>query len=175
MLTEPCADFIQAGHLSMSPPEYGMNLTNSIEAALAFEQDRREVPDGYPNLPDLPLARYNAPQLYRQEFATVWRRSWLFAGHTTELPQVGSYRVPDIPFAPVLLVRGEDGAIRAFLNACRHRGPPSLKVVRVVRDKDWCAASTPGPTTSKASWSASLKGVTFPAGSGRTIAERAAV
>jgi nitrite reductase/ring-hydroxylating ferredoxin subunit len=127
MLTEPCADFIQAGHLSMSPPEYGMNLTNSIEAALAFEQDRREVPDGYPNLPDLPLARYNAPQLYRQEFATVWRRSWLFAGHTTELPQVGSYRVPDIPFAPVLLVRGEDGAIRAFLNACRHRGAPFVE------------------------------------------------
>jgi choline monooxygenase len=101
-----------------------MQLSASIAAMLAAEQDRAEVPAGYPKLPDLPLGRYTDPELYRDELATVWRRSWLFAGHQTELPEVGSYRVPGIPFAPVLLVRGQDNVIRAFLNACRHRGAP---------------------------------------------------
>lgn len=101
-----------------------MNLSDSIAAMLAAEQERSEVPEGYPKLPDLPLGRYNDPDLYRAELETVWRRSWLFAGHESEVPEVGSYRVPGIPFAPVLLVRGEDRVVRAFLNACRHRGAP---------------------------------------------------
>lgn len=104
-----------------------LELSESIEEMLAAEQGRDEVPEGYPKLPDLPLARYNDPDLYRLELATVWRRSWLFAGHETEIPEAGSYRVPDIPFAPVLLVRGHDNVIRAFLNACRHRGAPVVE------------------------------------------------
>ncbi|NKQ54294.1 aromatic ring-hydroxylating dioxygenase subunit alpha [Amycolatopsis sp. K13G38] len=101
-----------------------VDRTKEILATLADEQERNEVPADYPELPDLALARYTDRNYYQAEIDTVWRRSWLFAGHESEVPEAGSYRVPDIPFAPILLVRGHDDTIRAFLNACRHRGAP---------------------------------------------------
>ncbi|MBD0859774.1 aromatic ring-hydroxylating dioxygenase subunit alpha [Gordonia sp. zg691] len=101
-----------------------MDLTNDVIDRLEKENERSGVPHDYPKLPDLQLARYYDQDYYDAELATLWRHSWLFAGHDSELPDVGSYIVPDIPFAPVLLVRGKDGEVRAFLNACRHRGAP---------------------------------------------------
>lgn len=101
-----------------------MDLTPTVMDALRAEDERDGVPADYPALPDLPIARYTSQEYYEAELATVWRRSWLFAGHASELPESGSYRIPDIPFAPILLVRGRDGQVRAFLNTCRHRGAP---------------------------------------------------
>ena len=80
-----------------------------------------------PYLPDLPLRRYTEPDFYRAEIDHVFRRSWLFAGHESELPTPGSFRTLDLPFAPVVLTRAADGVVRAFLNACRHRGAPVVR------------------------------------------------
>jgi phenylpropionate dioxygenase-like ring-hydroxylating dioxygenase large terminal subunit len=41
-----------------------------------------------------------------------------------EVPSPGSYLAFHALGAPLLLVRGDDGVVRAFLNACRHRGAP---------------------------------------------------
>lgn len=104
-----------------------MDLTPTIVQRLAAEDARTAVPPGYPRLPDLPLGRYTHPEYYQAEIAKVFRRSWLFAGHVSDFPEAGSYRILDIPFAPVLAVRGKDDVVRAFLNACRHRGAPVVK------------------------------------------------
>ena len=45
-----------------------------------------------------------------------------FFGLSCRLPAPGSYATDDETGVPVLLVRGEDGRVRSFLNACRHRG-----------------------------------------------------
>jgi phenylpropionate dioxygenase-like ring-hydroxylating dioxygenase large terminal subunit len=100
------------------------DLTAAVLARLDEEDLRDSVPDGFPHLPDMALGRYTDPDYYAAEMREVFHRSWLFAGHESELPEPGSYIVADIPFAPVLLVRAKDGVIRAFLNACRHRGAP---------------------------------------------------
>ena len=50
------------------------------------------------------------------------RRRPLVAGLSCDLPGSGSYFTADLGTVPVLLVRGADGRVRAFLNACRHRG-----------------------------------------------------
>ena len=42
----------------------------------------------------------------------------------SELPAPDSYKAMDVMGVPVLLTRGADGAARAFLNVCRHRGSP---------------------------------------------------
>lgn len=94
---------------------------------MAEEMARNAPPEGFPELPDLPLGRYTDPELYRLEIDRVFRRSWLFALHATEVLEPGAYRVLDLPFAPVLVVRGEDGVLRAFVNACRHRGAPVVR------------------------------------------------
>jgi phenylpropionate dioxygenase-like ring-hydroxylating dioxygenase large terminal subunit len=98
-----------------------------IRRRIAFETARNEPPSGFPKLPDLPLGRYTDPEFFALETEQVFKRSWLYAGHVSEWAEVGSYRLLDNPFAPVLVVRGTDGVMRGFMNACRHRGAPVVR------------------------------------------------
>ena len=88
-----------------------------LRRRMAYETARTEPPNGFPKLPDLPLGRYTDAALYELEIERVFRRSWLYAAHDSELAEPGAYRLLDIPLAPILLVRGSDGQLRAFMNA----------------------------------------------------------
>ncbi len=91
------------------------------------ERNRTSPPTGFPALPPLPKGRYTDPDLFAAEMASVFRRTWLYAFHESELREPGAYKVCDVVGTPVLAVRGEDGEIRAFLNICRHRGAPVVR------------------------------------------------
>src|SRR6476469_6836646 len=93
----------------------------------AYETARVEPPDGFPKLPDLPLGRYTDPAFQQLEDEHLFKRVWLYAGHESELPTPGSYKLCDIVGAPILLARDDDGEVRAFYNACRHRGAPVVR------------------------------------------------
>lgn len=88
------------------------------------ERARTEPPAGFPQLPDLPLGRYTDPAFFELERRHLWGRAWLYAAHDSELPEPGSYKVCDLAGSPTIVVRGDDGEVRAFANACRHRGAP---------------------------------------------------
>jgi phenylpropionate dioxygenase-like ring-hydroxylating dioxygenase large terminal subunit len=92
-----------------------------------YEAARTAPPEGFPPLPDLPLGRYTDPAFYALEQEYLWKRSWLYACHDSEIAEVGSYKLCDIAGAAVLMVRGDDGIVRAFFNACRHRGAPVVR------------------------------------------------
>ncbi|MFG5861175.1 aromatic ring-hydroxylating oxygenase subunit alpha [Metapseudomonas sp. CR1201] len=70
----------------------------------------------------LPGAAYSDPEVYRQDLERIWHREWIFAGHTFELEKPGQYLTLQIGDYPIAVVRGGDGQVRAFHNACRHRG-----------------------------------------------------
>lgn len=70
----------------------------------------------------LPGAAYADPNVYRQELEHIWHKEWIFAGHTFEVEKPGQYLTLQIGDYPITIVRGKDGNIRAFHNACRHRG-----------------------------------------------------
>lgn len=72
----------------------------------------------------MPVSAYTDPERYEREVDRVFRNLPLAMALSLELPEPGSYLAIDQLGAPVLLVRGEDGVARAFLNACRHRGAP---------------------------------------------------
>ena len=93
----------------------------------AYETGRVEPPDGFPKLPDLPLGRYTDPAFQELEAEHLFKRVWLYAGHESELPTSGCYKLCDIVGAPILLARDDDGEVRAFYNACRHRGAPVVR------------------------------------------------
>ena len=76
---------------------------------------------------DLPLARYTDPEFFALEREHLWKKVWTIAGHTSELPAAGSYKTIDVVGAPIVVVRGEDGEVRAFFNSCRHRGAPVVR------------------------------------------------
>ena len=65
---------------------------------------------------------YHAPAVFAAEFARIFRCHWLFVGHSCELPDRGDFCTWQIGDDPLLVVRGEDGTIRALHNVCRHRG-----------------------------------------------------
>ncbi|CAI3798423.1 Carnitine monooxygenase oxygenase subunit [Pseudomonas sp. MM221] len=70
----------------------------------------------------LDQAFYTNQALFQFEMDAIWHREWLFAGMSCEINSAGSWFKVDIGTASVVLMRGRDGAIRAFHNTCRHRG-----------------------------------------------------
>jgi len=65
---------------------------------------------------------YLDPQRQEREIDALFVRRPIFAALSAEIPLPGSYKTLDIPNAPVIIARQEDGSLRAFLNICRHRG-----------------------------------------------------
>ncbi len=70
----------------------------------------------------LPASYYLDPALFEREIENVFKRLPLLLGFTAELREPGAYKAIDVVGVPVLLWRGQDGRVRAFANACRHRG-----------------------------------------------------
>ena len=72
----------------------------------------------------VPAAPYYDPDWYELERKAVFMRSWIVVGHVCEVAEAGSFIRRDMEFAgaSLLIVRGKDGAIRAFHNVCTHRG-----------------------------------------------------
>jgi phenylpropionate dioxygenase-like ring-hydroxylating dioxygenase large terminal subunit len=71
-----------------------------------------------------PTSAYSDPARARLELAHLFRGQPLFMGMSCRLPNPGDYLAEEIAGVPVLLARGQDGALRAFANICRHRGAP---------------------------------------------------
>src|SRR5438067_13237062 len=70
----------------------------------------------------LPGAFYRDDTVYRRDIERVWRRGWLFAGHTCEVPAAGDYMTVQVDTDSVIILRGDDGEIRGLHNVGRHRG-----------------------------------------------------
>ena len=70
----------------------------------------------------LPQAFYTDPSVYALELERVVYRNWILAGHTSELSAPGDFKVLTVAGEAAIIVRGEDGELRAFANVCRHRG-----------------------------------------------------
>lgn len=65
---------------------------------------------------------FSDPAVYEQELDRVFPRCWLFLAHESMLPRPGDFLTTAMGSDPVIVVRGKDGELRAFLNTCRHRG-----------------------------------------------------
>jgi phenylpropionate dioxygenase-like ring-hydroxylating dioxygenase large terminal subunit len=71
-----------------------------------------------------PVANYRSPQRLRAEIEGVLRRAPTPFCPSAALPDRGSYVARDAAGASLLVVRDRDERVRAFRNACRHRGTP---------------------------------------------------
>jgi stachydrine N-demethylase len=65
---------------------------------------------------------YTSPEIYDLDLEHIFYKDWLYAIPACQLTKAGSYVTLRIGAYEVVIVRGPDGAIRAFHNACRHRG-----------------------------------------------------
>ena len=79
--------------------------------------------------PDVPLAQahtipntwYMSPEVYACERDAVFARSWQVVGRCAQVAAPGQFLTAEIAGEAVLVVRGDDGVLRAFFNVCRHR------------------------------------------------------
>lgn len=70
----------------------------------------------------IPPEAYISQDYVRAERDKLWRKVWLQAGRVADIPNAGDFITYDVLDDSVIILRGEDGAIRAFHNVCTHRG-----------------------------------------------------
>lgn len=61
-------------------------------------------------------------EVYALEHERIFFRTWLLAGHVSQLENAGDYFLYELENESVIVLRDQAGAIRAFHNHCRHRG-----------------------------------------------------
>src|SRR5262245_51336762 len=76
---------------------------------------------------ELPAAVYTDPDRYVRECSALFGGLPLLAGLSAELRAPGDWKLFEPPGTSILLVRGDDGVVRGFRNACRHRGAPVVE------------------------------------------------
>lgn len=69
-----------------------------------------------------PASAYTDAARFEQETARLFRGRPQFVGLAADCPEPGDYLAVELCGVPIVLVRQDDGALRAFVNACRHRG-----------------------------------------------------
>jgi phenylpropionate dioxygenase-like ring-hydroxylating dioxygenase large terminal subunit len=104
-------------------------VEQTIRRRMEDEKARTGPPPDAVPVPPIPTSRYTDPRFFELEMEHIFRRNWLFAGHVSEWPDVGSYRLFTRSGSPIVIVRGDDGVLRGFYNACRHRGAPVTRDV----------------------------------------------
>ncbi|MFP6837384.1 MAG: aromatic ring-hydroxylating dioxygenase subunit alpha [Pseudomonadales bacterium] len=82
----------------------------------------REVPEMDLGTTDVSVDRYISKDWHDAEVEKVWRKTWQVACRAEEIPEIGDYVVYDIVNDSVIVVRTARDEIRAYFNACLHRG-----------------------------------------------------
>ncbi len=65
---------------------------------------------------------YSDPDIFEEEQEKIFKKVWIPVCHESELPEPYDFRTMSIAREPVIVCRGPDNQIRAFLNVCPHRG-----------------------------------------------------
>ena len=87
---------------------------------------------------DVDYAAYYSEEVHRLEMDKMWPETWLFACREEHIPNPKDSHVFDVGDYSALIIRQNDGSIKAFINSCKHRGmqlqengtSDSLKVIR---------------------------------------------
>jgi choline monooxygenase len=83
-----------------------------------YEQVRRELRQAS----HLPPWCYTSEEFFHAEMQAIFMRHWNFLGRSDALLKPGNYFTAEIAGVPLIILRGSDGDLSAFVNSCRHRG-----------------------------------------------------
>jgi len=84
-------------------------------------------------------SRYYSPEFMQREWTRLWPHVWLLAGVTSDISEPGDFSLFEHGHEEILLVRQLDGAVKAFFNACPHRGNRLCQVDRGSTSSFTCA------------------------------------
>ncbi|TCM23692.1 aromatic ring-hydroxylating dioxygenase subunit alpha [Novosphingobium sp. ST904] len=66
--------------------------------------------------------RYWSKEFAEREWEHMWKKVWHLGGRLSQFEEAGDFVIHEFKHESVMMVRQEDGAIRAFFNVCMHRG-----------------------------------------------------
>jgi phenylpropionate dioxygenase-like ring-hydroxylating dioxygenase large terminal subunit len=72
---------------------------------------------------------YLSQEIFDLEMERLWRTTWIYVGHDSQVPQPGDYYTTDIARQPVIMLRGNDGQVRVLMNRCAHKGAKLLSAL----------------------------------------------
>jgi choline monooxygenase len=104
-----------------------------------MERSVRDIVSLYnPNNPleeawTIPAPWYFDPRIAELERASVFRSTWQVVGRADQVRDAGQFFTAELAGEPLVVVRGEDGQLRAFYNVCRHHA------AAVVTEAQGCA------------------------------------
>lgn len=81
----------------------------------------------------IPAPWYFDPRIAELERSNVFSSTWQVVGRADQVRENGQFFTAEIAGEPLVVVRGEDGRLRAFYNVCRHHA------AAVVTDTQGCA------------------------------------
>jgi choline monooxygenase len=70
----------------------------------------------------MPAWCYTSPQFYKREVERIWCKIWNFVGSVDQVASKGDYFTLNFAGVPLIILRDQDGHLRAYANTCRHRG-----------------------------------------------------
>jgi phenylpropionate dioxygenase-like ring-hydroxylating dioxygenase large terminal subunit len=71
--------------------------------------------------------RYTSRAFFENEWEGMWTKVWLLLGRESELPDPGDWQMEPVGLEEILMVRQQDGGVKAFYNVCQHRGNPLVE------------------------------------------------
>lgn len=86
----------------------------------------------------LPAWAYGSDELTEIEYERVILPSWQFVCHVSQVRNPGDYTTLDMKKDSVLVIRGKDGDLRAFMNVCRHRAARLLNGTGTCKGRITC-------------------------------------
>lgn len=95
--------------------------------ALAFRHDDAAFHVDAARSHTIPARYYFDPEVYEREKDAIFFKGWWLAGHKSQLATPGCYLTSQIHDQNIAVIRGQDGALRAFYNVCQHRGHELLR------------------------------------------------
>src|SRR5690348_16944845 len=66
--------------------------------------------------------RYYSREWMQAEWRTLWTRTWHIGGMAYDLERPGDYLTHNVGPESILMIKQQDGSVRAFFNVCQHRG-----------------------------------------------------
>ena len=76
---------------------------------------------------NLPPGAFTSRTIFDIEQRAIFAKSWIHVCDLRDVPKAGDYFTTTIGKTPIIVLRDKAGELRAFLNACRHRGAQLLE------------------------------------------------
>ena len=91
----------------------------------------------------------HGPAIFQAEFEKIWYRTWVYVGHSSEIPKANDFVMKSIGPQPIIMTRDRDGEIHLLHNRCPHRGN-RVCVSEQGNARPFTARTTAGPSPTTA-------------------------